>query len=201
MRKIGGVIAVASFAIGLLAGALIEPLTISRIWEVGPMTDPMDYQTFRDKAVAELETNPDLISFKAEAPFLQEMRRSAAQWEPLLRNLMADQSVSLDVKIGALPAIFDLPAEQLVNFADHLNSLSLMQPELFPLVMLAVTNSYRSSGFMKKDMIADTSLIDLDHRRDAQTVLSNIARNPSLDKDLLQPGQFMERYAPHRSEQ
>lgn len=201
MRKIGGVIAVASFAIGLLAGALIEPLAISRIWEVGPMADPMNYQTFRDKAVAELETNPDLISFKAEAPFLQEMRRSAAQWEPLLRSLMADQAVSLDVKIGALPAIFDLPAEQLVNFADYLNSLSLMQPELFPLVMLAATNSYRSSGFMKKDMIADTSLIDLDHRRDAQTVLSIIARNPSLDKDLLQPGQFMEKYAPRRSVQ
>jgi hypothetical protein len=155
----------------------------------------MEYRVFRDRAIAELSTDEDLIAFDGEAPFLQQMRRTAPQWSSLLRLLMADRTVALEVKLGALPVIFDLPPEDLVNFADHLNSLSLLDPKLFRLVMLAAANPYRASGFMTPGMVADTSLIDLDHRSDARAVLRNIARNPAIDRHLLESGQFMAPYA------
>jgi hypothetical protein len=61
--------------------------------------------------------------------------------------------------------------------------------------MLAAANPYRASGFMTPGMVADTSLIDLDHRSDARAVLRNIARNPAIDRHLLESGQFMAPYA------
>ncbi len=164
------------------------------------MADPMTYAVFRDQAVAELATNEDLISFDGEAPFLQQMRVTAPQWSSLLRRLMADQTVSLEVKLGALPVIFDLLPQELVNFTDHLNSLSLADPDLIQLVMLAVTNSYRASGFMKPGKVADTSVLDLEHRSDARAVLQRLAQNPAINAELLTAGQWLAPYAPEKRE-
>ena len=194
MKRAYGFIAISGFIIGLILGTIAGPLAVSYVWRPQPMAEPMEYRTFRDRAIAELSTDEDLIAFDGEAPFLQQMRRTAPQWSSLLRLLMADRTVPLEVKLGALPVIFDLPSEDLVNFADHLNSLSLLDPDLLRLVMLAATNPYRASGFMKPGMVADTSLIDLDHRSDARVVLQHIARNPDIDKQLLEPRQFMEPY-------
>jgi len=196
MKRVYSFIAVSGFVLGLILGTIAGPLAISYVWSSQPVAEPMEYQAFRDKAVAELATNEDLIAFDGEAPFLQQMRSTAPQWSSLLRILMADRTVTLEVKLGALPVIFDLPPKDLVNFADHLNSLSLLDPDHFRLVMVAATNPYRASGFMKPGMVADTSLMDLNHRSDARAVLQNIARNPAIDKQLMNPGQFMEPYAP-----
>ena len=195
MKRAYGFIVISGFVLGLILGTIVGPLVVSYVWRSQPAADPMEYQAFRDRAVAELSTDEDLIAFDGEAPFLQQMRSTAPRWSSLLRLLMADRTVALEVKLGALPVIFDLPREDLVNFADHLNSLSLLDPKLFRLVMLAATNPYRSSGFVKPGMVADTSLIDLNHRSDARVVLQNIARNPAIDRHLLESGQFMEPYA------
>lgn len=195
MKRAYGFIAISGFVLGLILGTIAGPLAVSYVWRSQPAAEPMEYQAFRDRAVAELSTDEDLIAFDGEAPFLQQMRSTAPQWSSLLRLLMADRTVALEVKLGSLPVIFDLPSEDLVNFADHLNSLSLLDPKLFRLVMLAATNPYRASGFMKPGMVADASLIDLDHRSDARVVLQHIARNPAIDKQLLESGQFMEPYA------
>lgn len=196
MKRAYGFIAISGFVIGLILGTIAGPLAVSYVWRSQPAADPMEYQEFRDRAIAELSTNEDLIAFDGEAPFLQQMRSTAPRWSSLLRLLMADRTVALEVKLGALPVIFDLPPEDLVNFVDHLNSLSLLDPKLFRLVMLAATNPYHASAFMKPGMVADASLINLDHRSDARIVLQNIARNPAIDKQLLESGQFMEPYAP-----
>ncbi|MDO5604130.1 MAG: hypothetical protein Q4G25_03110 [Paracoccus sp. (in: a-proteobacteria)] len=188
----------ASFALGVTAGVIAGPFATSRMGEIRTMADPMEYAAFRDKAVAELATHEDLIGFDAQAPLLQEMRADPRLWAPLLRELMADQTVALEVKLGALPAIFDLPAAELVDFSDHLNTLSLMDPGLFRLVMLAVTNPYRGGGFVRPGMVADMSLLDLETRVDARSVLTRIARNPALDQEMLAPGMLMSAYAPAR---
>ena len=196
MNRKCGLVAVAALAVGLVAGAAVGPMVLSPSGETIPMADPMDYPAFRDRAVAELATHADLIGFEASAPFLQQMRQAAPLWSPLLLRLIADPTVAIEVKLGALPVIFDLPPADLVQFADRLNALSLQEPALFPLVLLATTNAYRGGGFLPPGRIADTSLIDLDARPDARMVLAQIARNPALDPALLQPGQFMAAYAP-----
>lgn len=141
----------------------------------------MSYGEFKKRAVSELATHKDLISFTSpEKPFFQEILAQPNQYLEQVKTLMNDRTVSFEVKLGTAATMISLEIPELAKFVNYLNMLSKDYPELFTLVQIVSFNRYRGSSFVRQSLISQNNLSKHVDKSYVAETFRNIYNNPYM---------------------
>lgn len=175
--------------------------------------DPSSSDSIPDAYRGTLDANPDLIrSYEAfrkyceinffvtehlyhdyQDPLKEEFQviyQNPEYYLSMVKKLMADETVSVNIKNGVSATMMGLPIDQLADFVDYLNELDLQGKETLGVALSVVRNPYREASAVKKTKPNFTydSLFDHSDRPEVKRVFKNLYDNPHLPIDEREEG-------------